>query len=640
MASRGDGQSAEVYRLDRADTPPLSAPVDLARSPAFTIGAMRVDPATRQVVHPDDSSETLEPRVMEVFVALHRAAGAILSRDDLIAACWRGMVVGEDAIQRVIQRLRKLAAATGAFRIETITRVGYRLHPAGGHSAIPGMAEAGPARRWVAMGIAAACLLALAGAAWLGRGSAPSPVTIALEPFTAVDPAQRAQAARLTSAFRRQLAASGTPAQAGPATLAVHAEIRPGNGAPELSVRIDHTGTGATLWRKTTDLVPSDPRLDDSLVEGLAGAVACAARGVGNGPATGDAITIGMVLRYCDAANGGEPPEAGLDNGRRLAARAPGLWIAQVALADSVVRRTLYPVENEAALRREGLAAADRAIDLLPDAADSYWLKAMLTPPARPLEREALFRKAIDSRFVQCKCGLQFYGDFLLQSGRASEALAMYQRGTDPQDTHSIAPWRVFLAATIAGEEGVADGALASLEKLGKSGDFAPADDARMVRFWRDGDYHSALTLLANRSGTPSLDAQRATFAALASGDPRERATALAAIDRVPEDFVSEKTTLQLLVELGENDRAFALLERSLRRGGAFSAPGRFPGNARSLLWGNPIEPLWRDARFTDYLRRAGFLAFWRASNSRPDACKRPDPPPFCASIPVPLPGG
>jgi TolB-like protein len=35
--------------------------------------------------------------------------------------------VGEDAIQRVIQRLRKVAARSGEFRIETISKAGYRL---------------------------------------------------------------------------------------------------------------------------------------------------------------------------------------------------------------------------------------------------------------------------------------------------------------------------------------------------------------------------------------------------------------------------------------------------------------------------------------------------------------------------------
>ncbi|MEY4952926.1 MAG: hypothetical protein RL299_1350 [Pseudomonadota bacterium] len=102
-------------------------PVDLASTQPFDLGGLKVDPAIRQIDYSDGTQERLEPRVMETLVALHRAGGEVLSRDDLMAACWRGTVVGEDAIQRVIQRLRKVAARSGLFQIETISKAGYRL---------------------------------------------------------------------------------------------------------------------------------------------------------------------------------------------------------------------------------------------------------------------------------------------------------------------------------------------------------------------------------------------------------------------------------------------------------------------------------------------------------------------------------
>lgn len=100
----------------------------LAHEPPFTIGTVRVDPPTRQVER-DGRGETLEPRVMQVLVALGRANGRIVTRDELIAWCWGGRIVGEDAINRAIFRLRQVAAEIGAgtFSIETITKVGYRI---------------------------------------------------------------------------------------------------------------------------------------------------------------------------------------------------------------------------------------------------------------------------------------------------------------------------------------------------------------------------------------------------------------------------------------------------------------------------------------------------------------------------------
>ena len=111
-----------------ADDPKEVAPIVLAHSPAFRLGTVEVRPSTREIVGPD-GAEIVEPRVMQVLVALTSAGGAILSRDDLIQACWEGRIVSENAIDRVISRLRRLAegVAGGSFRIETITKVGYRL---------------------------------------------------------------------------------------------------------------------------------------------------------------------------------------------------------------------------------------------------------------------------------------------------------------------------------------------------------------------------------------------------------------------------------------------------------------------------------------------------------------------------------
>ena len=105
----------------------LGAPVVLANAAPFALGDLVVDPALRAVRYADGETERLEPRVMEVLIALHRADGMVVSRDDLLAACWRGLVVGDDAIQRVVQRLRKVAGKAGSFRIDTISKAGYSL---------------------------------------------------------------------------------------------------------------------------------------------------------------------------------------------------------------------------------------------------------------------------------------------------------------------------------------------------------------------------------------------------------------------------------------------------------------------------------------------------------------------------------
>ncbi len=101
--------------------------VNLASESPFFLGAMEVCPVAREVVL-DGKPQALQPRVMQVLVALARRQGEVVSRDELVASCWEGLAVSEDAINRCISALRRLAEqATGQFEIETIAKVGYRL---------------------------------------------------------------------------------------------------------------------------------------------------------------------------------------------------------------------------------------------------------------------------------------------------------------------------------------------------------------------------------------------------------------------------------------------------------------------------------------------------------------------------------
>lgn len=112
------------HELEPSDAPPIK----LAQIAPFALGELEVHPATCRVTR-GGSSESLEPRVMQVLVALAQARGEVVSRDDLILRCWEGRVVGENAINRVISRLRALGATLGAgiYELVTITKVGYRL---------------------------------------------------------------------------------------------------------------------------------------------------------------------------------------------------------------------------------------------------------------------------------------------------------------------------------------------------------------------------------------------------------------------------------------------------------------------------------------------------------------------------------
>jgi Tol biopolymer transport system component/DNA-binding winged helix-turn-helix (wHTH) protein len=108
-----------------------SRPVNLAREADFRLGALLVRPSLREI-SVGACPQTLEPRVMQVLVALARMDGRVVSRDELIEACWGGRIVGEDAINRCIGRLRRLSETIeDSFAIDTVARVGYRLQSPG-----------------------------------------------------------------------------------------------------------------------------------------------------------------------------------------------------------------------------------------------------------------------------------------------------------------------------------------------------------------------------------------------------------------------------------------------------------------------------------------------------------------------------
>lgn len=252
----------------------------LAHEQPFAIGPVTVRPATRTVSCAGVET-VIEPRVMQVLVALAQAGSAVVSRDDLVERCWEGRIVGDDAINRVLSRLRRLSedVGGGAFAIETITRIGYRLKQSGAipdavppaGAVKPGVApRASPASRLtrrsaIALGVGGIALAA-GGGTWLAlrppalppaalaaldrgltaiREGTPDQTTAAIAAFReAVELAP--QSARpwgfLALAYQRQLVQSG----AADANTAALAEVRTRDAAAH-ALALDSDNADAAL---------------------------------------------------------------------------------------------------------------------------------------------------------------------------------------------------------------------------------------------------------------------------------------------------------------------------------------------------------------------------------------------------------
>lgn len=165
---------ADVLPLGRAlDAAPApgSAPPHLARRADFQLGSSWIRPAVRMVEGPG-GSVAAEPRVMQVLLALVDADCGVLTRDDLIRRCWQGRIVGDDAINRAISEIRRIAREAGAeFGVETIPRIGFRLSgvEADGKPAGVPPARRSLDRRAVLAGGAAVAGAGAAGLWWASR---------------------------------------------------------------------------------------------------------------------------------------------------------------------------------------------------------------------------------------------------------------------------------------------------------------------------------------------------------------------------------------------------------------------------------------------------------------------------------------
>jgi DNA-binding winged helix-turn-helix (wHTH) protein/tetratricopeptide (TPR) repeat protein len=107
-------------------------PIDLATLQTFERGDVRFHPTLRTLTGPA-GAVTVEPRIMQLMVALAEAPGEVVPKDQLLARCWDGLLVGEDSLHRAAAGARRVLreANSAAVSIETIPKLGYRMLVAG-----------------------------------------------------------------------------------------------------------------------------------------------------------------------------------------------------------------------------------------------------------------------------------------------------------------------------------------------------------------------------------------------------------------------------------------------------------------------------------------------------------------------------
>ncbi|MES2339054.1 MAG: winged helix-turn-helix domain-containing protein [Pseudomonadota bacterium] len=272
--------------------------MDLADEPEFRLGRLTAEPGRRLLKTDAGDEATLEPKVMQALIVLARADGNVVSRDTLRAIVWDRRVTSDDAIDRVVARIRRVSEGIGcgSFTLETIPKTGYRL------SEIPAVIEA-PAtpehaadaippsrfnRRFV-IGSGVAALGATGLGLWALAPAPPLPgdPSIAVMPFAAPGGTQdlatygediaafvRADLSRVADL---RVATGVSDAAASPrdvgrrfgASLVLAGQIISADTANRVSVTLIDTATGRPLWAETIQSTAGNRAAFASLVSGV-----------------------------------------------------------------------------------------------------------------------------------------------------------------------------------------------------------------------------------------------------------------------------------------------------------------------------------------------------------------------------------
>ena len=620
-----------------------SAPIALARERAFQIGNCEFRPATREVRYAGRTA-IIEPRVMQVLIALHRAKGAVVDKDELLQSCWGGRIVGEDATNRVVSRLRAVAEkeAGGQFRIETITKVGYRLLSADGEAFDTASEEPSPAgrtssrwtafssRRATALAAAWLLLLALAAGTWLWF----RPVPMAAHSMMVHLSGYKALSADLPATMRESISAEITAAFNADSVVGISAVSRL---APETAPSYSLDGTiyrvgdsirvitrfanersGAVLWSNsvdyTSDQLSNVPR---KIAVNAGTVIRCGLSGAATYHKPLPDPVLSNYMQYCQEywSYGGSRT---LHFAQRVVAAVPDFSWGWSAVANGFMQASEEDRDRRRteAMRALGRQAEDKALALDRTNSEALAHKAYLIEQRDWARQEALFRSAIAAQPLDCGCEHYGYGLKLQSVGRLGAAIEQFRAATD-----MLALWpdsqRALARALVAADRGEQarpyfDAAIS----LSKDSNF----DKRVAvtEGTETGDYGSALTALRSPQFQIPEDSRSALLAgyiALASGTPRSKMNAIQGLRVLPKDQRSE-TVATMLAALGANHEAL-------------QAAAQKPW----LFWRRSMRGVLNEPDFPAVAEQLGLMAYWKTSRTRPDICLIKAAPGFCRMI-------
>lgn len=621
----------------------------LANTPDFDLGQLRVRPRRLSVRAAGLPGRDLEPRVMQVLVALAQANEDVVSREELADSCWEGRVVGDHALNRCIHALRQLAKAIDPppFEIETIARIGYRLarYPSGqdtvgkppelpveapalgGPTAtvpLPPAARLAPAGVHIAI---AAGLISLLGIVlvlrWPGSDRPTPSVAIVDSRGDADSPLARALGVDLTrfaGARANEMALVESPAEA---DFVIRVTSRGLGAATHGDVALLDGNDGNLLWSSSVEA--NSRQIDNmgpQMAAKLSNVLLCAVRTSG-AAANLDHGTARLYLAACELMED-HPDEHLVRLLRKVTSRAPDFAEGWAKLASIEASLHSLSLTNAEATGERDLASAARshlvrAREIDPKLGATFVAEAELIPPYRFAQRIAVLETGI----ANSPDHSQLYEQLalaLFRVGRTTEAIVAAERASALNPLSPGSRANLIGSLAHAGNLARARRELVDAERIWPN---SPAVmNAAFGLEYRYGDAKKAEELMARgRSlvggraggfGGPQI-VLRARLDQSTTNVARLVRFAVFEAKGVPQAAAQR---LQSLGQFGAVDEAYQVIDQ----------PGVVKQLALSteVIFRPSLRGFRNDKRFASVAARLGLLQYWQSSNFWPDFCSDP----------------
>lgn len=603
------------------------------------IGDFVLDP-WRNLLTSAEGDTTLEPKVVDVLMALAAQPGVVLSRDHLIEAVWKAEFGADERLTRAISLLRKaFHDERGTPRyVETVPKRGYRLVAAVEDASGPPSAEEPPWadaveatppavtsdwRAFAGAGAVAALVVAVVvGGLW--RSPTPEAVgggsgVLELHPLVAIDPTvgMTSFGNTLLAAVKRALVSNHMVViDAAPAPSRQSAEFNLTGTLEQVGDRyavtvfLSDRALGQTLWsRKFVRPVAEGAELNEEVGTVTASILACSLqqRGLAVQPPSPQVLQI--YFETCD-------PEVVWDAmklfaaAQRLVAAAPkeayanGLVATsyeEISSLDGVSKVQADAYQHKA---REHAARA-RALD--PTNPLSRLAAAVVTPPPQgrwsAIEAEA---ELAASQHPVVRSTLFFYA-------RASGRLA--QAGHVAEQMAAVTPLSAYKAgqAVIYLHQGNYQAADRLFdETLRIWPEFTGAHWYRFINAAFYGDPQQALKLLQPTSKMFDWDSeQQECWHSFIESRTHGRRGDQKKLRSLCEKSLGQDYTARMMTALGDVEGAYALLGRH-----------RLDSIGSTVFAFYPeMAPFRADRRFMSFIAPSGLVKYWSESGNWPDFC-------------------